>query len=148
MKAWGADNTIPVVNGKPLTNFGEVVAYNTREFADSRFGFISSYRDTTMSFFSFSVGSSSPLTAVKRIIIDVADNDIGRDTSYAKVFYTETSRHCHTPEALGEMVSLNNNLGDWLTAMVDDKASWENSRPDLIRQVQSAQDAGEQIQLP
>lgn len=140
MDHWGVSATLPApLEGKPVKDFGAVVHSNTVRYPDLQFGFISAYRDIVMTFFSMSVGSPSAQTAVKKIIVDVADNDIGRDAEFQKVFYTDSSRHCHTGEPLENMTSLDTDLGEWLTAMVtDDYDGWENVRPDLSRRVRAA----------
>lgn len=145
MKAWGAEGTLPapLPNGS-MKHFGDLIHSNTVLYPDVRFGFISSYRDVVMTFFSLSVGSPSAQTAVKNIIIDVANNDIGKDAELQKVFYTESSRHCHTGENLDGVTSLDTDLGQWMTAMVSDKYDvWETVRPDLHRRVRSSADAQE-----
>ncbi len=131
MLNWGAEKTLP----PGQTDFSSVVAYNTKKFPDIKFGFMDSYQDSVMTFFAMSVGSPSPFSAVKHTIIDVSDKYIGLETTNAKVFYTNTSRHCHTPEALGKVTSVDTDLGTWLTNMVNDKKGWDNERPDLTQEI-------------
>lgn len=134
MTSWGAENTLP----SDAKNFAEVMKHNTKNFGDVKFGFISSYGDTVMAFFALTAGSPSAFTAVKKSIIDASDNAIGRDSAHARVFYTESSRHCHTPESLGDIVSEGRSLGDWLHDMTEDYNQWDNVRPDLRRDVQAS----------
>jgi len=131
MLNWGADQTLPAGQ----TDFSSLVAYNTKTYPDIRFGFISSYQDKVMTFFALAVGSTSPFTAVRDTIISLSDQYIGKDTTNAKVFYTNTSRHCHTVETLETVTSVDANLGTWLTDMVTDKKGWENERPDLSQEI-------------
>ncbi len=131
MTNWGADKTLP----EGVTDFSGLIADNGKRYPDIDFGFISSYQDKTMTFFALAVGSASPFTAVRDTIIDLSDKYLGLNNPRAKVFYTNTSMHCHTVEALGGIQSGDQNLGQWLTAMVEHKKGWENERPDLTQEI-------------
>lgn len=134
MKVWGADRTLPQwESGHVASHFGEVWQYNKQFFPDVKFGFISSYGDKTMSFFAWTLGATAPFAAVKKTIIEAADQDLG-NLPYGKVFYTQGTDHCHTPKKLSDSTSTKTNLGEWLTAMVSDDSTWENQRPDESRQ--------------
>lgn len=135
MKAWGADTTLVKDDGtgKPVTDFGELIRYNTKQFPDVKFSFLSSYNDKTMTFFAWAVGSPSPLAAVKKTIIDVADNFIG-DARNSRVFFTEGTTHCFTPSPLSATASQGVTLDNWLTAMMGDSdGQWKSIRPDKTR---------------
>lgn len=131
MVNWGAEKTLPEVTGVPMSNFGDVIRYNTRNFKEVRFGFVSSYSDKTMSFFAWALGAATPFSAVKKTIVDLADNYIG-DAANAKVFYTKGDVHCHTPRALSSSASTEGDFGDWLTAMASGAHGWNNQRPDKL----------------
>jgi len=148
MRNWGAESTLPPHFWfNRVSDFGQLVEYNSRQFPEVRFGFISSYRDRMMTFFALAVGSPSPFTAIKENIIHVAETHL-TGASNSRVYYTDSSTHCHTPIPLSEVSSLDKNLGDWLREMVDDSGDWASIRPDKVRSVWSALDAGEFQTLP
>jgi len=133
MHAWGTDKGLPFDPnlGRQVADFGELLRFNSEQFSDIRYSFLSAYGDQVMTFFSFSVGAHGPLTAVRRNIIDVADNFIGRDNPTSKVFYIDSTSHCHTPKRLGNVKSEGTTLGAFLTAQVNHTSGWDNVRPDL-----------------
>lgn len=144
MTTWGADKTLPEMGvDAQAASFGDVIRYNTQKHPDVRFALISSYRDFVMSFFALTVGSASPMTAVKETIIDVSNNDIGLEAPHQKVFYIESSKHCHSGTSLSSVSSLGKSLSAWLHDMVEERGQWDNVRPDLRREVQSAADAND-----
>jgi hypothetical protein len=140
IRNWRADVTM--VHGLPPGNtpkhFGDVVKFNTEFFPDTRFGFISSYRDSVMTFFAITLGSPFGLAAVKSNIIDIASNFIGSSAPNSKVFFLDSSVHCHTPKPLKQQVSLKQNLGQWISAMLNGETGWHNVRPDLAYPIRSA----------
>lgn len=139
MKSWGADMTLPEMGTDAQAgSFGDVIKYNTQKFPNVRFGLVSSYRDFTMSFFAMAVGSPSPMTAVRDTIIDVSNNDIGLQAKHQKVFYIDSSQHCHSATQLSGVSSLQTTLSQWLYDMVEDRAEWDNVRPDLHRKVMTS----------
>jgi|GEM_PF-1830573 len=153
MAAWGADQTIKSISPDPthpLEHFGDIFRHQTQAFKDVQFGFISSYADPVMSFFAYSVGAPNPLSAVFDMITDVATNDIGSQSANAKVFYSTSTRHCHSFEKLSDVTSLDWDLGRWLKTMVQNDPTWTNVRPDLVGPVMTAEDLNpnEQIHSP
>jgi len=133
MQAWGADQTLPIdpATGQRVSDFGELLRLNSNLYPDIRYSLLSSYGDQVMTFFAFAVGAHGPLTAVRRNIVDVAENFIGRDRPNAKVFFLDSTTHCQTPRALANVTSDGVGLGPWLTAQVNHTSGWENVRPDL-----------------
>ena len=133
MQAWGADQTLPLdpALGRRVADFGELLRYNSQQFPDIRYSLLSSYGDQVMTFFAFSVGARGPLTAVRRNIIDVANNYIGRENPTSKVFFLDSTSHCQTPKRLGSVKSEGTSLGEFLTAQVNHTSGWKNVRPDL-----------------
>ena len=127
MRNWGADKNLP----DDVKDFGQLLRYNSQNFPSIRYSFISAYGDQVMTFFAWSVGALAPLTAVRRNIIDVAENFIGRNNPTSKVFYIDAVSHCHTPKKLSSVVSEGQTLGKWLTAQVNNESEWGNVRPDL-----------------
>ena len=126
MANWGAEATLP----ENIRDFGSLIEQNTKNFPDIRFGFVSSYRDRTMSLFAFAIGTLTPGAAVKNTIVHLADTHLKGATN-AHVFYTETNLHCQTPENLASVESMGTNLGQWMGDMVNDSVAWASERPDL-----------------
>ncbi len=140
LKNWGADKILesfPSSPGQPLKNFGELIRFNTENFSDTRFGFISSYRDAVMTFFGLTIGSPVGMKIVRNNIIDIADNSLGREIDHARVFFTDTNTHCHSPKDLLGQDSLGVTLSAWMTDMIQDR-KWPNVRPDLFRRIHAA----------
>ena len=124
-------------------DFGEVIKYNRDMYPDTRFGLISSYGDSVMSFFALSLGAKGASTLVRDTLIDVANNHVGPNAPNAKVFYLDGSSHTNLGKKLSSVRSLGVGLDEWMAAMLsDDEAKgWNNVRPDLAGPVNGAQDA-------
>lgn len=139
MRNWGADKHLDQNDrhGRATQNFGDLIRRNTDAYPDTRFGFISSYRDGVMTFFGIAVGSAVGMKIVRDNIIDIAENAIGRNAEHARVFFTDTNTHCHTPKDLESQVALSTPLSLWLHQMLE-KHGWSNIRPDLVRSIKPA----------
>lgn len=87
-----------------------------------------------MTGFATGLGAPDYSTVIRDTIIYAADHQIGANTPYQKVFFTESWGHTFTQYPLGSTKSLNVSLGDWIRGMIND-GPWENIRPDLEGQV-------------
>lgn len=135
LKHWDAYKGFPVdADNRPAENFGAVLDYNRRKFPHIKFGLIHSYSDYVMTGFAVGMGAPDYSTAVHDTIIYAADKQIGTDTSYQKVFYTESWGHTFTQYPFGNTKSLGVSLAEWIHGMIND-GPWENVRPDLNGQI-------------
>ncbi|NBT58523.1 hypothetical protein EBT16_07040, partial [bacterium] len=135
LKHWNAYKGFPVdESNRPAENFGAVLDYNRRKFPHIKFGLIHSYSDYVMTGFAVGMGAPDYSTAIHDTIIYAAEKQIGTDTPYQKVFYTESWGHTFTQYPLGKSKSLNTSLAEWIHGMIND-GPWENVRPDLDQKV-------------
>jgi hypothetical protein len=135
LKHWNAYKGFPVDdNNRPAENFGAVLDFNRRKFPHIKFGLIHSYNDYVMTGFSVGLGAPDYSTVVHDIIIQAANTQIGTNTPYQKVFYTESWAHTLTQYPLGNTKSLDVSLADWIYGMLGN-GPWENVRPDLHQEV-------------
>lgn len=135
LRNWNAYQGFPVDDeNRPAVSFGDVLAYNRKTFPHIKFGLIHSYSDYVMTGFATGLGAPDYTTAVRDTIIHAANKQIGPNTPYQKVFFTESWAHTLTQYSLKRTKSLNVSLADWISAMLND-GKWENVRPDLEREI-------------
>lgn len=135
LKHWNAYKGFPVDdNNRPAENFGAVLDFNRRKFPHIKFGLIHSYSDYVMTGFATGLGAPDYSTAVRDTIVHAADHQIGANTPYQKVFFTESWGHTFTQYPLGNTESLDVSLSQWIHGMING-GRWENVRPDLKGQV-------------
>ncbi|NBX92847.1 MAG: hypothetical protein EB078_04960 [Proteobacteria bacterium] len=135
LRNWNAYKGFPVDdNNRPAENFGAVLEFNRQHFPHIKFGLIHSYSDYVMTGFSVGLGATDYSTAVHDTIIYAADKQIGANTSYQKVFFTESWAHTLTQYSLKSTESMGVRLADWLSGMLND-GKWDNVRPDLEKEI-------------
>jgi len=130
LKTWGTDLTLPPELRSLGANadFGDMLRYNAEKYPNHRFALLSSYRDKLMTGFALLLGSSYPLRAVRRTIIDAADHFFGPNQ---KAFYVAGLQHVFTFLPPDSVQSRGVTLGDWTRAMLNDDPAWDSIRPDL-----------------
>lgn len=134
IQTWNAKDTLPTFSdGTAVEHFGSLLEYNRKEFPNTRYGLIQSYSDYVMTFFAGAVGTDDVLNAVKKTIIDVADNHIGTQVPNQRVFFVPGYNHTFMGTALNQTESLGVNLETWVSALINDEP-YENIRPDLTRE--------------
>jgi hypothetical protein len=130
---WGAHQTNPAHStwarerGENLAS--AIVAYNQKEFPDVSYGFISSYKDWTMTLFARMLSAGSFTTAVKKIMISLADEEFTKAPN-SKVFYLDDYWHGYASKDPNTVVSKGVKLSDWVAAGVADAHGWADVRPD------------------
>jgi hypothetical protein len=135
LRNWNAYKGFPVDDqNRPAASFGAVLEYNRKTFPHIKFGLIHSYSDYVMTGFSAGLAAPDYTTAVRDTIIHAADKQIGVDTPYQKVFFTESWAHTLSQYSLKRTKSLNVSLAEWISGMLND-GPWENVRPDLEREI-------------
>lgn len=120
-----------------INDLGDVIRANTIQFQNTRFGLISSYHDSVMTFFGMALGTPAGTNIVHNNIIDIANNAIGKTARNARVFFTQTSTHCHTLKDIATISSLDTTLSNWMFDMVSDR-EWKSVRPDLLHRIRAA----------
>lgn len=129
--SWNAYSTLPAVSSSEnMRSFGDLLKYNTVHFPHIRYGLIQSYEDRVMTYFAKSIGSHDSSTAVRQSIILASNEDIGPNTSNAKVFFVNGRKHILTKTSISKLKSSGMRLSEWLHLMFSLKP-WPNVRPDL-----------------
>ncbi len=127
---WGAHQTAPVPTRTAPENLANALLdYNQSNFPEVAFGYIGSYKDWTMSLFAKLLGAANFATAVRSILIDVADNQYSKASNY-KVFYLQDFWHGYAKKDPSKVVSKGTKFSDWLAAMLSESHGWEDVRPD------------------
>lgn len=126
--SWGAYETFPEQFRESLSTFGQVWDFNRIQFPKVRFGFVHSYGDKVMTGFAQALGASTPLHAVRDMLVNASEKYMGNKTSNQKVFYLNDYDHVRLGTPLEKQNSAGKNLKVWVSEMVNDVA-WDNVRP-------------------
>ncbi len=126
---WGVNGTNPISGPVGMNVAASILEFNQTNYPDVPYGFISGYKDWTMTFFAKMLGSPNFTVAVRQTMQSLADEEFTHASNY-KVFYLDDFWHGYISKDPSKVVSKGIRLSDWTKAMLNESNAWVNVRPD------------------